>query len=947
MNLTARWIWKKQTDCRPYNQTVVARKSFRTGAVRKAELAITADSFYRLYINDEWVNDGPCRSWPEHYQYDLIDVTPYLRTGTNTIEVVARHYGVGTFHQVPQQAGLLVQLEASLDNGRTLTVVSDGTWEVAEARAWRTDVPKISIQREPFEYYDARREALRFSRAAVVAEAHAGPWYDLQPRDCPLLTRQPVPLKAFLEANVVRRNGMSFGFPVARLLHPDKVEANFFTGVAHAVATVVHSDSARNLTLDSQGYLISVNGRPGRKGVYALKAGENLLLAVAVDPFGHPPKETVVRFASTEGIRLENPVKPDHENPWCLIPSEGSDFADIDIPWFQHPSARAELRKAARDALDRLYREITDRASLLAVAGRRARCFPKRMLFEDVHGAFVTRRVEGDGLPFVERPGRLMHQNPETTVVHPSPDGDLELVYDLGQQNVGYYAFELVGHEGAMVDIFAVEYIAPSGRIQHTGDNRNGLRYVCKDGVNRFVSTVRRSGRYLYVTLRGLLEPVELRNLHVIESTYPVEPVGDFACSDPRLDRVWEISAHTLKLCMEDTFTDCPLYEQTLWVGDARNEAIFAFTAFGAADLARRCIELAGQSLERYALVGCQVPSSWDTLLPAWSFLWGISVWDYYEYTGDKDYVEKVWGWVKANLEAAEERLDHNGLFSGPYWNMFDWSGIDDIHYTVLHNSLILVGAVDAARRCAAVLGDKKTDGWLKDFRRRLVDSINRTWNEDRQSYPDSIHEDGSPSPSVCQHTSFLALLYDVVPEEHRDAALRNCLEPPAGMVRVGSPFAIMYLYEALEKVGRTDAIVQSIRESYFPMLEAGATTVWESFASGSLKHDEFPTRSHCHAWSSAPIHFLNRIVLGIRPTAPGGAAFDISPEPHGLDWARGATGSIRGPVRVSWRREGDRISIRASAPEGVKLRFKPNPSLEGLEVEFNGRVQRGIRSRV
>lgn len=39
---------------------------------------------------------------------------------------------------------------------------------------------------------------------------------------------------------------------------------------------------------------------------------------------------------------------------------------------------------------------------------------------------------------------------------------------------------------------------------------------------------------------------------------------------------------------MQDTFTDCPLYEQTHWAGDARNEALIAFGVFGAHDLARR-----------------------------------------------------------------------------------------------------------------------------------------------------------------------------------------------------------------------------------------------------------------------------------------------------------------------------------------------------------------------
>ena len=153
--------------------------------------------------------------------------------------------------------------------------------------------------------------------------------------------------------------------------------------------------------------------------------------------------------------------------------------------------------------------------------------------------------------------------------------------------------------------------------------------------MNRFTSLKRRSGRYLFVTLRTRSGPVSIRNLRLIESTYPVEPVGSFACSDARLEKIWDISTRTLKLCMEDTFTDCPLYEQTHWVGDARNESLLGYAVFGPTDLGRRCIRITGQSLERYPIAGCQTPSWWDVLLPAWSFLWGISAWDYYWYTGD------------------------------------------------------------------------------------------------------------------------------------------------------------------------------------------------------------------------------------------------------------------------------------------------------------------------
>ena len=57
--LTAKWIWLKGADVHAYNQTVVARKEFHLTQPQQAALRITADSFYRLFINGQWVNDGP------------------------------------------------------------------------------------------------------------------------------------------------------------------------------------------------------------------------------------------------------------------------------------------------------------------------------------------------------------------------------------------------------------------------------------------------------------------------------------------------------------------------------------------------------------------------------------------------------------------------------------------------------------------------------------------------------------------------------------------------------------------------------------------------------------------------------------------------------------------------------------------------------------------------
>jgi len=121
-------------------------------------------------------------------------------------------------------------------------------------------------------------------------------------------------------------------------------------------------------------------------------------------------------------------------------------------------------------------------------------------------------------------------------------------------------------------------------------------------------------------------------------------------------------------------------------------------------------------------------------------------------------------------------------------------------------------------------------------------------------------------------------------------------------MVRVGSPFAMMYYYEALEHMSRQDEIIRSIYEAYLPMLESGATTVWEVFPTSHDRPSDFPTRSHCHAWSSAPVYFLNRLVLGVRSLAPGGTEIELSPRLSDLSWTEGTVLTAQGPVQVSWR---------------------------------------------
>jgi hypothetical protein len=943
--LSAKWIWSAKSGKDNYNQAVVARREFKVGKFEHASVRITADSYYRLYVNDSWVCDGPARAWPEHYQYDEVDITSYIVKGTNKVSVVARYFGCGTFHQVPAAPGLLAQIDIKLHSGKKNSTITDKKWEVSNAAFLLSNTPKISVQMEPVECYDARLEGkLKFSPAKEICGVSKGPWQDLKPRDVAMLTREPVSFSRFLSARTILDPWDIWCVSFRRLLYPDMIEANrnVYTPVAMAtIADVRKSCKLEVKVVTGTGIKkpVYVDGRNNKSGSYKLEKGRHTLVFFGGDDMSHSTELSIL-IRKNDDIELVNPFKEGSENPWAMAKFSEFDFIENDLN-FHHLLESDPLCREKFEGFESVKKDIVKAAKKEAalcemLQGRVKHFSGKKMFDKDGHVRFMN--VEHGGEVKVKNPQALIYDNPEVTVVEPE-NGSVELVYDLGIQRCGYYTFELLSEAGVEVDIYGVEYITRNGTIQHSLVNRNGMTYITKDGLNNFTSFKRRSGRYIFVSLRNMKKAVKIRKFNVIESTYPVEYRGSFNCSDKSLNEIWNISATTLKLCMEDTFTDCPLYEQTLWIGDARNESLFAYQIFKAEDIARRCIEINAQSLERYPIAGAQVPSSWDCLIPAWSFLWGISVWEHYWYTGDEKWLASMWPYMLKNIDGAASMLDENDLMSCDYWNFFDWADIDSDRKVVIYNNMLLAGAVNAAIEAGGVVGDQEGVERLKKLKTRLSAAVNKLWDGKKNAYPDSIHPDGKPSDSVCQHTSFLAYLYDICGKSNVAAIKKNMTDPPENMVKVGSPFAVMYLYEAMEKAGFVNEIIDSIRGNYQPMLDDGATTVWESFPTGNLAFtdaavgDSFPTRSHCHAWSSAPIYFFSRIILGLTQTRAGGVEYKVSPWVEGLESASGTVATHLGDIRIEWAKNGDKLSVRYRADASIKLKFARNSSMKGLKV--------------
>ena len=135
----ANWIWDSG-EIKPRNYYLYVRKSFSlNNSVKEATAYISAYSFAELYINGLYIDRVPTNPDPEYQTYEEIDLTPYLKKGTNTIAALIYNAGEGLHHRMDARGGFFFQAAITDKKGEVTKVNSDKSWRVAQAIAWDTD----------------------------------------------------------------------------------------------------------------------------------------------------------------------------------------------------------------------------------------------------------------------------------------------------------------------------------------------------------------------------------------------------------------------------------------------------------------------------------------------------------------------------------------------------------------------------------------------------------------------------------------------------------------------------------------------------------------------------------------------------------------------------------------------------------------------------------------
>ncbi|GIO12647.1 hypothetical protein J19TS2_22020 [Cohnella xylanilytica] len=957
----ARWIWGGDEES-PRNEWRWFRHSFfcpeDMEADAEAVLWLTADSRYEAYVNGTRIGRGPVRGYPTDLFYDGYDVGSLLRRGeTNTIAIQVLHFGISNFYYLRGRGGLLAELAVASGDGETILAATGAEWRTARNPAQDPAVSRMSCQQAFAERIDARRFDGDWTSpdygddgwedAREIGEAGMEPWVRLQPRDIPYLTEEPVvPARVGSLRRVVPYALSAFIDTYALMKNPGEENANPI-GYAGAIATVLRLAEEAEVSV-----LLNVPGfgggsfpkvlRLGQRLVpfdrwsvepplvrcrAKLPAGDHLLLYADFGPdHGHMHRIAVDCDRKIEWlspIQAERPGGPGGASPFALI---GPTFAYTMVDYVDQSALQQRWEEEAAKLANAL-------APLSAIEEIVQAGFPVRAIpythandLDAFAPQFAIREAEAYAVP--ESLQRAATASADPGIVPVFKNGDTEFMLDFGKEWSGYLSFELEAEAGVATDWYGVEY-RKGEYVQHTFGLDNTLRYITRAGVQSYTSPVRRGFRYLYVTVRGASSPVKIRAVRVLQSNYPAPEAGSFQCSDERLNRIWDISRHTTRLCMEDTFVDCPAYEQTFWVGDSRNEALVNYYAFGGADIVKRCLRLVPGSSFQTPLYVDQVPSAWTSVIPNWTFFWVVACREFAEHADDRAFAAEMLPRILYTLKAYLEHIDGDGLLNMRGWNLLDWAPIDQPgEGVVTHQNAMLVKALRDAAALAAFAGTPDEAAWCAEASDRLAAAINaRLWSEERGAYLDCIHADGRRSDIFSMQTQVMALLSGVAEGDRLDRLTGYLTAAPEGFVQIGSPFMSFFYYEALMRSREPSAMrtmLDDIRRNYGFMIENGATTCWEMYGHTTVNraNENDLTRSHCHAWSAAPGYFLGAYALGVRAAAPGWKKAIVEPLPADLAWARGAVPLPGGgTIECEWTADAGRVvSLSVVAPEDVEL---------------------------
>jgi len=413
-------------------------------------------------------------------------------------------------------------------------------------------------------------------------------------------------------------------------------------------------------------------------------------------------------------------------------------------------------------------------------------------------------------------------------------------------------------------------------------------------------------------------------NVYLREYANPQASKARFACSDPRLNRIFEAARQTFRQNALDIFMDCPSRERAGWLCDSFFTSRVAFDLCGNTTIEKNFIENyllppTFKHLPQGMLPMCYpADHTSGRFIPNWAMWFVIQLREYLARSGDRQLVDALKPKIMSLLKYFEKFENEDGLLEKlESWVFVEWSEANKFVQDVSYPSNMLYAAVlEAAAEMYA-----EPDLLTKAARVREV--IRQQSFDGRFFVDNAVRKQGAlhvtrNHSEVCQYFAFF---FDVAGlETHKElwTTLRDEFGPKRlktkayPEVHQANAFIGNYLrLELLSRFGRCRQLKQELVD-YFLYMAEKTGTLWEHQRSSA---------SCNHGFASHVAHFLYRDVLGLYRVDTQNKVVELRFSDVGLDFCQGTMPTAEGVVSLWWRTEGDKILYRASVPAGFLLK--------------------------
>jgi hypothetical protein len=539
-----------------------------------------------------------------------------------------------------------------------------------------------------------------------------------------------------------------------------------------------------------------------------------------------------------------------------------------------------------------------------------------------------------------------------------------EMVVDMGRLAQAYWVLDFDADQGSEFTVRPCQTF----KQERKADNNFRVvnRYKARAGRQKYMSTDTFGFRYMHLQLTT--GRINLRGARFIDVTYPFDRVGSFDCSDEMLSELWDRATYTVQVCSEDAYVDCALRERAEWMGDGAvvtypiSRVAFAGPAdngdyaYGDPRLIRnmlRHIAISRFDDGRIKANACSDGGDMHSYIEDYACLWVNTLRQYYDNTGDIEFVREVWPILTAQMRWFLDRRTERGLvrarefllhMDNPLHHQADCEGatLNAFIYRALEDSAYLARVLGQARKAeqyasaaaslAAVfnkhLWDKSSGTYYAGIKDGKKIPPNRWTNKVSDAYWAHVTDAKEYPPTV--HAAMMALDRGIVPEDRLNS-VRDYLMAHAG--ELNNPYTHFFLFEQLYTMDSDDRDVDALRI----MRQRWATMLANQDPGTLIEKFEFGKGgSSCHNFGSVPAYFLSAFVLGVRTDGPvWKKRIIVEPRLGDLKFAEGTVVTEHSPVPVSWKRTGDgkTLDFAFEIPADIKAKvsipiFSTKPTL-------------------